>query len=37
MINYTYTWYDPKGEVKPAQLAQMATDLFLKGFIAAKR
>jgi AcrR family transcriptional regulator len=31
IINYTYTWYDPAGGVKPKQLAQMATDLLLKG------
>jgi AcrR family transcriptional regulator len=31
IINYTYTWYDPTGGIKPKQLAQMATDLLLKG------
>lgn len=31
IINYTYTWYDPAGGVKPKQLAHMATDLLLKG------
>jgi AcrR family transcriptional regulator len=31
IINYTYTWYDPAGSVKPKQLAQMATDLLLRG------
>lgn len=34
IINYTYTWYDPKGDVKPRELARMATDLFLHGFLA---
>jgi len=34
-INYTYTWYDPQGSVKPKQYARMATDLFLNGFLAA--
>ena len=31
IINYTYTWYDPTANVKPKQLARMATDLFLNG------
>ena len=35
IINYTYTWYDPTGGVKPKQLAHMATDLLLKGLQAA--
>ncbi len=34
IINYTYTWYDPAGSVKPKQLAQMATDLLLRGLQA---
>lgn len=34
IINYTYTWYDPKGDVKPRELARMATGLFLDGFLA---
>ena len=33
MINYTYTWYDAKGPVKPKEFAQVAADLFLKGFL----
>jgi len=37
MINYTYTWYDAKGPVKPRDLAAMATDLFFNGFLAEKR
>ena len=37
MINYTYTWYDAKGPVKPRELAQMATDLFFNGFLPEKR
>jgi AcrR family transcriptional regulator len=31
MINWTYTWYRPEGSIKPDQLADMATDLFLNG------
>jgi AcrR family transcriptional regulator len=34
MINYTYTWYDAKGPVKPKEFAQMAASLFLTGFLA---
>ena len=34
MINYTYTWYDAKGPIKPKEFAQLAMGLFLKGFLA---
>jgi AcrR family transcriptional regulator len=34
MINYTYTWYDAKGPIKPKEFAQMAAELFLNGFLA---
>ncbi len=34
MINYTYTWYDAKGPIKPKEFAQMAAGLFLRGFLA---
>jgi AcrR family transcriptional regulator len=34
MINYTYTWYDAKGPIKPKEFAQLAANLFLKGFLA---
>jgi AcrR family transcriptional regulator len=34
MINYTYTWYDAKGSIKPKEFAQLAAELFLKGFLA---
>jgi len=34
MINYTYTWYDAKGAIKPKEFAQLAANLFLKGFLA---
>jgi AcrR family transcriptional regulator len=34
MINYTYTWYDAKGPIKPKEFARLAAGLFLKGFLA---
>jgi hypothetical protein len=33
MINYTYTWYDAKGPIKPKEFAQLAAGLFLNGFL----
>jgi AcrR family transcriptional regulator len=33
MINYTYTWYDPKGPIKPKEFARLSADLFLNGFM----
>ncbi len=33
IINYTYTWYDPKGGIGPQEFADMAVDLFLNGFV----
>jgi AcrR family transcriptional regulator len=35
IINYTYTWYDAKGPIKPREFARLAADLFLKGFLPA--
>ena len=32
IINYTYTWYDPKGEIGPREFADIAIELFLHGF-----
>jgi len=32
MINYTFTWYDPKGSITPEEYAQMTADTFLLGF-----
>ena len=32
IINYTYTWYDPKGGIGPKEFADMAVELFLNGF-----
>ena len=37
MINYTYTWYDAKGPVKPRDLAEMAADLFFNGLLPGGR
>ncbi len=34
IINYTFTWYDPNGKVTPAEYAELATDLFLKGLLS---
>lgn len=31
MMNWTYTWYDPKGPVTPEALARQFTQLFLHG------
>ena len=31
MINWTHTWFDPKGAVSAEQLADMAVDLALGG------
>lgn len=31
MMNWTYTWYDPKGPVTPEALARQMTQLFLHG------
>ena len=33
IINYTYTWYDPKGGIGPKEFADTAVDLFLNGFV----
>jgi AcrR family transcriptional regulator len=37
LINWTYIWYDPAGEVEPQQLSRLAADLFLNGFLSAPR
>lgn len=34
-INWTHTWYDPKGAVSPGALAEMAVDLTLGGLARA--
>ncbi len=35
MINWTHTWMDPAGAVKPARIAELAANVFLEGFIEA--
>lgn len=35
MINWTHTWFDPKGAVSPGALAEMAADLTLGGLAKA--
>src|SRR5262245_21719780 len=39
MLNFSHTWYDPKGDIAPKEFADMVVDLFLFGFSmpAAKR
>ena len=31
MVNWTHTWFDPDGPIDADQLADMATDIFLRG------
>ena len=31
MINWTHTWFDPKGSVTPDAIAELAADIFLSG------
>lgn len=33
MLNWTDIWYRPGGTVKPAELCELITDLFLKGYL----
>jgi len=35
IVNYTYTWHDPKGGMGPQEFADTAVDLFLNGFAPA--
>ena len=35
MINWTHTWMDPAGAVKPARVAELSADIFLDGFLEA--
>lgn len=35
IVNYTFAWYDPQGQVKPHEYADLATDLFLNGLLTA--
>ncbi|MCP4615746.1 MAG: TetR/AcrR family transcriptional regulator [Bradyrhizobium sp.] len=32
MLNFSHTWYDPKGDIAPKEFADMVVDLFLYGF-----
>jgi len=32
MLNFSHTWYDPKGDIAPTEFADMVVDLFLHGF-----
>ena len=36
MINWTHTWFRPKGPVSPEQLAEMAVDLMLEGLTSSR-
>jgi len=31
MINWTYTWYDPKGPITPDAIGQLVSDIFMNG------
>ena len=35
MINWTHTWMDPAGAVKPVRVAELSADIFLDGFMEA--
>ena len=34
IVNFAHTWYDPAGDVKPAQFARMTTDVFFSGLFS---
>jgi AcrR family transcriptional regulator len=34
MLNFSHTWYDPKGDIEPQEFADMVVELFLQGFTA---
>ena len=34
MLNFSHTWYDPKGDIAPQEFADMVVDQFLYGFTA---
>jgi Tetracyclin repressor-like, C-terminal domain len=34
MLNFSHTWYDPKGDIEPKEFADMVVELFLYGFSA---
>jgi hypothetical protein len=31
MMNWIYSWYDPKGSIKPEELSQLIYDVFTSG------
>ncbi|MEH2588983.1 TetR/AcrR family transcriptional regulator [Bradyrhizobium sp. AZCC 1721] len=33
ILNFSHTWYDPKGDIAPQEFADMVVDQFLYGFI----
>ncbi len=33
-LNYTYSWFDPNGSVKPEEYADQVIDVFLNGFLS---
>jgi len=35
MMNWIYTWYNPEGEIKPHQLAEQLSDVFLHGILTS--
>ncbi|MDD5175013.1 MAG: TetR/AcrR family transcriptional regulator [Sterolibacterium sp.] len=34
IVNYTFAWYNPKGQVRPPEYAELVTDLFLHGLLS---
>jgi hypothetical protein len=34
MLNFSHSWYDPKGDTEPQEFADMVVDLFQHGFTA---
>jgi hypothetical protein len=34
MVHWVYRWYDPNGEVKPDQLAEIYVRIFTKGIFS---
>jgi hypothetical protein len=32
ILNFSHTWFDPKGGISPTEFADMVVDLFLNGF-----
>ena len=36
MLNWTDTWYKPSGKIKPQELCERISRLFLRGFLAEK-